>query len=301
MRPGITLMLGVSFALHAGLAAGVAIFDFHVHLASAPASTPQKTTNLVLIPSNQVPARWQLAPIQQALPVLAQSLDQRYKPGTTTPAVIAFAASPNGEVRALSPESVLCPSPAPQLNPACGVVFLLDVSGSMYEPYAGATRLAFAREALTRRIRALVDGTPFAITVYGESAQNSGPLVPANNATREAAIEYINEEFDCGGGTNLPAGFASAQALHPGRLVLATDGDLNISLTDLLGDTAQILGADGQQPALSVVGISPRANTDAERQLHALADQEGGSYIEEAPADGNAALMTSAQAVMTIP
>ena len=303
MRPGLTLMLGLSFALHVGLAASVAIFDYHFHLASVPASTPQKAANLVLIPSNQVPARWKLAPIQKALPVLAQSPVNHNRVGITKPAAVALAASPISNIRALSPESVLCPSPAPQLNPSGGVVFLLDISGSMYEPYAGSTRLAFAREALARRIRALADGTPFAITVYGERAQNSGPLVAASNATREAAIRYINEEFDCSGGTNLPAGFASAQTLHPGRLVLATDGDLNISLTELLGNTASILGVDGQEPALSVVGISPRAGTDAERQLHALADQEGGSYVEEAPADGsnNSPLMTSSQAQTVIP
>ena len=49
------------------------------------------------------------------------------------------------------------------------MVFILDISGSMYEPYAGSTRLAYARQTLSRRIRALKDGTPFAITLYADA------------------------------------------------------------------------------------------------------------------------------------
>jgi hypothetical protein len=272
-------MLGLSLALHAGLALCVALFDFHVQRATSPESTPQKAANLVLIPSDQAPHARQPAPMQKALPVLSQAPVQHEE--VAKPTTVTVVAHPKTGVPVLSPESILCPSHASRLNPAGAVVFLLDVSGSMYEPFAGSYRLAFAREELTRRIRALADGTPFAITIYGEIAHTSGPLVAASNATRDAAIRYLNEEFNYGGGTNFPAGLASAQRLHPGSFVLVTDGDLNIETTDLLGKTALIMGTSGQQ--LSVVGIAPRPDTDAETQLHALADQEGGAYVEETP------------------
>ena len=93
------------------------------------------------------------------------------------------------------------------------MVFILDVSGSMYEPYAGSTRLAYARQVLSERIQALKDGTPFAITLYAERTRTSGPLVAANNATRDAAVRFIMQDVDCGGGTNLPLGFSSAQKI----------------------------------------------------------------------------------------
>ncbi len=234
--------------------------------------------------------------MEKALPVPPQAPVKSLGPATG-----AFANQPKSDVRALSPQSVSIQGPASRRGPDGSVVFILDVSGSMYEPCAGSTRLALARDELARRIQALADGTPFAITVYAQTAQNSGPLVAAGDATRDAAIRFINEEFDDGGGTNLPAGLASAQRLHPGSLVLVTDGDLNIGLTTLLGNAALILGPDGQGPALSIVGISPRPDTDAELQLRALADQERGSYAGKGPVGDNDALLTATKAVMEIP
>ena len=126
-------------------------------------------------------------------------------------------------------DALLSPSKAPHVNSRLGVVFILDISGSMYERYESSTRLALARQILTQRIHDLPDGTPFALTVYGETARRSGPLVLTNNATREAAIYFLNQEYDCGGGTNLPAGLDLAQQLDAGSIVLITDGDLNMS------------------------------------------------------------------------
>ena len=157
-------------------------------------------------------------------------------------------------------------------------MIVLDISGSMYENYAGSTRLNFARGLLAQRIRDLRDGTPFAIVVYGESALRSGPLVPANAETRRAGIAYLYQEYDCGGGTNLPVGLALGEELHAGSIVLATDGDLNMSASELLPQVHDILSRDGQAPAFTVFAVGPRPDTDAEKLLHELADQEGGTY-----------------------
>jgi hypothetical protein len=165
----------------------------------------------------------------------------------------------------------------------------------MFEPYNGATRLVFARQVLGRYISALKDGTPFAIVLYGERAQPSGPLVAANSTTRDAALRFIAKDFDCGGGTNLPAGFAAAKALHTGSMVLATDGDLNTTWTQLMADSRAILGSKGHCPALSIIGISPRPYVEDGPLLQGLADREGGTYqAEEFQTDG--ALVTSAPA-----
>ena len=157
-----------------------------------------------------------------------------------------------------------------------GVVFLLDISGSMYEAYAGATRLALARKLLVHQIEALPDGTPFAIALYGETTRSSGALAPASAASRAAAERYLLEDFDCGGGTNLPAGFDTAEALHPASIMLVSDGDLNIADDKLLKETRRILGRPG--PQLSVIAIAPRAGTVDAQQLQEVASQQAGSY-----------------------
>jgi hypothetical protein len=163
----------------------------------------------------------------------------------------------------------------------------------MYEPYAGSTRIARARQYLTRQIAALKTGTPFAITLYALRACNSGPLVAASDATRGAAVRFIMHEIDCGGGTNLPAGFASAQQLHPGALVLVTDGDLNSTGYSLAAKTRELLGPEGQCPNLTIIGIAPRTTEQAEPLLQSLADQEGGSYRAQ-PSEASMELITSA-------
>ena len=301
-------MLAVSLALHVGLAAGIALFYFHgtasPDLALSERTKPAAT--VMLLRSEETPAFPRPAATKAAVrtialaarPSPAQPMVEKPEPAPTampSPA-LALEANPNAHIAALPPEAVLSPSPAPRLNSAGGVVFLLDISGSMYEPYAGSTRLAIARQALSQRIQALKDGTPFAITLYALSACTSGPLVAANDATRDAAVRFIMRDVDCGGGTNLPAGLASAQQLHPGALVLATDGDLNISAFNLAAKARDILGPEGRCPDLTIVGIAPRSNTGDERLLQGLADLQGGTYGAE-QVEGNAELVTSASGV----
>jgi hypothetical protein len=177
-----------------------------------------------------------------------------------------------------SPESaaaILSNHGGPHLNG--GVVYLLDISGSMYEAYAGATRLALARKFIYGQIENLPPGTPFAIALYGETTLHSGPLVPANPATRTAAEQYLSTDFDCGGGTNLSAGLDTAEYLHPASIVLVTDGDLNVANDKLMKDARRILGRPG--PQLSVYGIAPRAGTGDEDLLENLVHQQAGSYV----------------------
>jgi hypothetical protein len=174
----------------------------------------------------------------------------------------------------VSAQTILAGRGGPNLSG--GVVFLLDISGSMYESYAGATRLALARKFIDRQIAALPNGTPFAIALYGETTKRSGPLIAANDATRAAAEQYLAQDYDCGGGTNLPAGLDVAENLRPASVVLVTDGDLNIADDKLMKEARRILGQPG--PQLSVFGIAPRANTGDEQLLEDLVKQQAGSY-----------------------
>jgi len=217
---------------------------------------------------------------------------------TPPPITLALEMNPNANIRALPPEAVLSPSSAPHLNGRDGTVFILDISGSMYEACAGSTRLRMAREILAQQIRALRDGTPFAITVYSKTAKNSGPLVAASNATREAAVRFINENIDCGGGTDLPAGLASAMELGVGHLVLVSDGDLNTSLADLTAKARDILNPANHGPAVTVIGISPRSNTDDQSLLKSLAHLTSGTYVT-AQTEGTPSLLSSAKSDLT--
>jgi len=312
VRVSLTLMLVVSLALHVILAAGVAFSFYHRAanpgvVSSATAPPPVMLLRGLALPKAPPVAPTKFVPNHSvasaqpfALPSPALPMVERSFLPASPPIAQHVEANPNAHVRALPPETVLSPNPAPHLNGTRGVVFILDVSGSMYEPYAGSTRLACARQMLSDLILALKDGTPFAVTLYAESACSSGPLVSANNATRAAATRFIMRDVDCGGGTNLPAGLALARQLHTGSLVLVSDGDLNISELDLMTRAHDILGLSGLWPSLTVIGISPRPGTGADHLLQDLADQQGGSY-QFADVGDVPALLTSASGAIKPP
>jgi hypothetical protein len=222
------------------------------------------------------------------------------RPAPAKPSTGATAANPTQPINPAGPENfpMAAPAPAPALalkdktelnvrdnapvaapvHPHDATVFILDISGSMYEPYAGSTRLALARRILAQKIAALPDGAPFAVVVYGERTLRSGPLARANDSTRHYAVDFLNHDYDCGGGTDLPAGLATAQELHPGKMLVVTDGDLNMNGPEVLSKTFRILGAKNASPSLEIIGLAPRPHTDATRLLQSIASQQGGTY-----------------------
>lgn len=284
-------MLAASLAVHGLIAGSVALSSWGSSTAFPPHF--EKAPTLSLIYPKPLPVKPTSAPtVSKPAPVVAVTAPAVTAPPKVeaTPAAkpvlptLAMAeANPNAHLPPPSPDAVLAPVPAPRLDGTKGVVFILDVSGSMYEPYGGATRLAFARQELNQRVRALPDGTPFAVVLYAETAYASGPLVEANAATREAAVRFIMRDVNCNGGTNLPAGLAAARALNTGALVLATDGDLNISCTELMLQAQKILGEAGTCPSMLILGIAPRTDTTAEHLLQDLAGLERGTYTFEEP------------------
>jgi hypothetical protein len=256
-------MVLTSLSLHAII---LLIWLLQPGSAGGVGKNPGPVPGPVVIISHEISPPEQPAPPHPAPPPPAHHAAVAAKP---VPKPVPPAPQPS-----IDPDMVLAGGGGPHLNG--GVVFILDISGSMYESYAGSTRLALARKFLDRQIAALPDGTPFAITLYGETTRRSGPLVPANPTTRAAARHYLGEDVDCGGGTNLPAGLDSAEELRPAGLIVVTDGDLNIAEGKLMSEARRILGQPG--PQLSVFAIAPRRGTGDAELLQDLVRQQMGTY-----------------------
>jgi hypothetical protein len=294
VRVGWLPLLLVSTALHVG--AVIIVLVVGLPSASHPlgASSPEIPSMLLQLRSEESIGRSMVAyhpahiqaPEKGTVPILSKSESVA---DLAAPAPNALALKDRPKPASLR-DAILSPSPAPRVNSRAGVVFILDISGSMYERYAGSTRLAIARQILNERVRHLADGTPFAITVYGETARRSGPLVAANDATRTAAIYFLNQEYDCGGGTNFPVGLALAQELDMGAIVLVTDGDLNMDATDLLPRVRKIMGSTGQCPSLTIIAVAPRPQTKDQQLLQELAQQQGGTLQTSPNGDLTASL-----------
>ncbi|HVZ36660.1 MAG TPA: von Willebrand factor type A domain-containing protein, partial [Polyangiaceae bacterium] len=117
--------------------------------------------------------------------------------------------------------------------PARNLVFLLDVSGSMNEP----NKLPLLKRSLSTLASNLGERDQVAIVVY---AGASGVVLPPTSGARQSVIREALDRLEAGGSTNGGEGIELAYSLaqqmsRPGsmtRVVLATDGDFNVGVTN---------------------------------------------------------------------
>lgn len=162
-------------------------------------------------------------------------------------------------------------------RPVSNLVFLLDVSGSMYsDDKLPLVQKAFAMlaENLDRRDRVSI------VTYAGyESVVLDG--VPGNQT---AKIVAALQDLEAGGSTAGEAGIEKAYELAeknfiPGgnnRVILATDGDLNVGISSEGGLTRLIKEKKKSGVHLSVLGVGTGNIKD--NTMEALADNGDGNY-----------------------
>ena len=118
-------------------------------------------------------------------------------------------------------------------RPAANLVFLVDVSGSMGSP----NKLPLAQESLKLLVEQMGEQDRIAIVVY---AGASGLSLPSTTANNQETIRHAIDNLRSGGSTNGGAGIqlaykvAAEKFIEGGinRVVLCTDGDFNVGMTD---------------------------------------------------------------------
>ncbi|WP_337174429.1 von Willebrand factor type A domain-containing protein [Paludisphaera sp.] len=159
------------------------------------------------------------------------------------------------------------------------LVFLVDVSGSMDQP----NKLPLVQWGLQKLVEQLGENDRVAIVVY---AGSSGLVLPSTSAMNKPMILSRIEELRAGGSTNGGEGIqlaydqAAAGFINNGinRVILATDGDFNVGLTDQ-NDLVRLVEskAKGQKPIfLTVLGFGMDNLKDG--TLEKLADKGNGHY-----------------------
>ena len=175
---------------------------------------------------------------------------------------------------------------ATENRPASNLVFLLDVSGSM----TPAERLPLVKQAMRLLVEKLTEKDRVAIVIY---AGGSGLALPATTGDRKEAILRALEDLKAGGSTNGAEGIELAYKVAAdnfikggvNRVILATDGDFNIGVTNQ-GDLIRLIEEKAKGGVfLSVLGVGTDNLKDSTMQK--LADKGNGNYayldsIEEA-------------------
>lgn len=179
---------------------------------------------------------------------------------------------------------------APAINddkvPARNLVFLLDVSGSMMSP----DKLPLVKRAMNLLVENLRDNDRVAIVVY---AGSEGLALPSTSGKHKDAIRTAIANLEAGGSTNGAAGIKLAYSLAQqhfvkggiNRVILATDGDFNVGITNE-GDLTRLIEQQREHGVfLSVLGFGTGNLKDA--TMEKLADRGNGNFayidtIEEA-------------------
>lgn len=168
---------------------------------------------------------------------------------------------------------------APQLDwealPPSNLAFLIDVSGSMGEP----NKLPLVQKAFLLLTENLREEDTISIVTYASS-----DAVVLEGSHDRAAVQSAIEGLMAGGGTNGSQGIQTAYALAEryfipsgnNRVILATDGDLNIGLTSE-GELTRLIEQKKESGVfLSVMGFGTGNLKD--NKMEALADHGNGNY-----------------------
>ncbi len=161
--------------------------------------------------------------------------------------------------------------------PPRNLVFLIDVSGSMATPQ----KLPLVKAALSMLVGHLGERDRVAIVVY---AGASGLVLPSTPAGDRSRILAAISDLMPGGSTNGAAGIQLAYDIAKGnlasegvnRVILATDGDFNVGVTDRGALVRLVEDKRREGIALTVLGFGMGNLKDA--TLEQLADKGNGNY-----------------------
>ncbi len=162
-------------------------------------------------------------------------------------------------------------------TPDSNLVFLIDVSGSMAAP----DKMPLLQEAFSMLTDELSDKDRVSIVTY---ANGVNTLLDGVKGDRSAKIKKEINSLFASGGTNGGKGIQTAYRLAEknfikggnNRVILATDGDLNIGLTSV--DELEDLISEKKESGvfLSVIGFGTGNIKD--NRMETLADKGNGNY-----------------------
>jgi Ca-activated chloride channel family protein len=166
-------------------------------------------------------------------------------------------------------------------RPPLNLVFLIDTSGSMDDP----TKLPLLKQSFRLMLDQLRAQDQVAIVEYAGSA---GQVLAPTSASERTTILQAIQSLGAGGSTNgqggLEQAYSVAETMHESgevnRVILATDGDFNVGLSDPVALKDFIADKRETGTYLSVLGFG-RGNLD-DATMQALAQNGNGTaaYID---------------------
>ncbi len=165
----------------------------------------------------------------------------------------------------------------PRERPDSNLVFLLDVSGSMSDH----NKLPLVKDSMHLLVDRLAESDRVAIVVY---ASNTRLVLPSTSGDQKQKLRRTIDRLRAGGSTNGASGIqlayetARKNFMEGGvnRIILATDGDFNVGITNR-GDLTRLIEEKAESGIyLSALGFGMGNYKDSTLEL--LADKGRGNY-----------------------
>lgn len=162
-------------------------------------------------------------------------------------------------------------------RPPANLVFLLDVSGSM----GAANKLGLLKSSIKLLVKDLTENDRVSIVVY---AGATGVVLEPTAGNDSRAIKHALRKLNAGGATNGQAGIELAytlaeQSMSEGsinRIILATDGDFNVGVSNI--DTLKKLIEQKRESGIALTTLGFGAGNYNDYLMEQLADVGNGSY-----------------------
>ncbi|WP_304334109.1 VWA domain-containing protein, partial [Conchiformibius steedae] len=163
-----------------------------------------------------------------------------------------------------------------QLPPA-NLVFLVDVSGSMNTP----KKLPLVKHTLNLLLDQMRPQDKITLITY---ASGEKLVLPPTSGGEKSTIRHAIEQLEAGGATAgeqaIQMAYREAQKsfIHNGinRILLATDGDFNVGVTDF--DTLKNMVAEKRKSGISLTTLGFGTGNYNEHMMEQLADAGDGNY-----------------------
>lgn len=166
-------------------------------------------------------------------------------------------------------------------RPRANLVFLIDTSGSMNHP----AKLPLVKQSLAMLLEQLDDNDRVSIVTYAGSAGTALEPTPAGHKTKIlAALNQLGAHGSTAGAEGIRQAYALAERnLDPrgvNRVILATDGDFNVGITDQNELKGYIERERSKGIFLSVLGFGMGNYNDALMQTLAQNGNGAAAYID---------------------
>jgi Ca-activated chloride channel family protein len=166
-------------------------------------------------------------------------------------------------------------------KPTANLVFLIDTSGSMNEP----NKLPLVQNSLKMLLDTLGEEDSVAIVTY---AGNAGVALPPTKVKEKSKISAVIDNFAAAGSTAGAEGIRQAYQLAEqnlnkkgiNRVILATDGDFNVGITDTNELKSFIERKRATGVTLSVLGFGSGNYNDELMQTLAQNGNGNAAYID---------------------